>query len=61
MVYFIYFGLIFSISKRIYKKHSSVTVLKRHEITIGKYAAEEKMPAIRIGRVWRFDKDVIDG
>ena len=34
--------------------------LKLHEITIGKYAAEGKIPAIRIGRVWRFDKEVID-
>ncbi|MBW1769385.1 MAG: excisionase family DNA-binding protein [Deltaproteobacteria bacterium] len=35
--------------------------LKLHEITICKYAAEGKIPAFRIGRVWRFDKDVIDG
>ncbi len=34
--------------------------LKLHEITICNYAAEGKIPAIRIGRVWRFDKDVID-
>ena len=34
--------------------------LKLHEITICKYAAEGKIPAIRIGHVWRFDKDVID-
>ena len=34
--------------------------LKLHEITIGKYAAEGKIPAIRIGRVWRFDKEIID-
>ena len=34
--------------------------LKLHPITICKYAAEEKIPAIRIGRVWRFDKDIID-
>ena len=34
--------------------------LKLHEITICKYAAEGRIPAIRIGRVWRFDKDVID-
>ena len=35
--------------------------LKLHDITIGEYAAEGKMPAIQTGRVWRFDKDVIDG
>jgi len=35
--------------------------LNLYEVTICKYAAEGKIPAIRIGRVWRFDKDVIDG
>ena len=34
--------------------------LKLHEITILKYAAQGKIPAIRIGRVWRFNKEVID-
>lgn len=34
--------------------------LKLHHITILKYAGEGKIPAIRIGRVWRFDKDAID-
>ena len=34
--------------------------LKLHPITICKYAGEGKIPAIRIGRVFRFDKDVID-
>jgi excisionase family DNA binding protein len=34
--------------------------LKLHEITICKYAKEGKLPAMRIGRVWRFDKDAID-
>jgi excisionase family DNA binding protein len=34
--------------------------LKLHEITICKYAAQGRIPAIRIGRVWRFDKDAID-
>jgi len=34
--------------------------LKLHEITICKYAALGKIPAIRIGKVWRFDKEVID-
>lgn len=33
---------------------------KLHEITICKLAGEGKIPALRIGRVWRFDKDVID-
>ncbi len=34
--------------------------LKLHEITICKHAAEGIIPAIRIGRVWRFDKEAID-
>jgi excisionase family DNA binding protein len=34
--------------------------LRLHEITVCKYAAEGKIPAIRIGRVWRFDKEAID-
>ena len=34
--------------------------LRLHEITVGKLAAEGKIPAVRIGRVWRFDKETID-
>ena len=34
--------------------------LRLHEITVCKHAAEGKMPAVRIGRVWRFDKEAID-
>jgi excisionase family DNA binding protein len=34
--------------------------LKLHPITICKYAAEGEIPAVRVGRVWRFDKDAID-
>ncbi|MFC1839939.1 excisionase family DNA-binding protein [Thermodesulfobacteriota bacterium] len=34
--------------------------LKLHQITICKLAKEGKIPSIRIGRVWRFDKDIID-
>ena len=34
--------------------------LKLHPITICKFAGEGKIPAIRVGRVWRFDKEVID-
>jgi excisionase family DNA binding protein len=34
--------------------------LKLHEITICKYVKEGIIPAIRIGRVWRFDKEIID-
>ena len=34
--------------------------LKLHEITICKLAGEGKIPAVRIGRVWRFDKETID-
>ncbi len=34
--------------------------LRLHEITICKYAAEGEIPAVQIGRVWRFDKEAID-
>jgi len=34
--------------------------LKLHEVTVCKYAEEGAIPAKRIGRVWRFDKDIID-
>ena len=34
--------------------------LKLHQITICKLAKGGKIPSIRIGRVWRFDKEVID-
>lgn len=34
--------------------------LRIHEITVGKYAAEGLIPSVRIGRVWRFDKNRID-
>jgi excisionase family DNA binding protein len=34
--------------------------LRLHTLTINKLSKEGKVPAIRIGRVWRFDKDVID-
>jgi len=34
--------------------------LKLHEITICKHASTGQIPAIRIGRVWRFDKKAID-
>ena len=34
--------------------------LKLHEITICKLSKEGIIPAIQIGRVWRFDKEIID-
>jgi excisionase family DNA binding protein len=34
--------------------------LKLHHITICKLAKEGKIPSIRVGRVWRFDKEQID-
>ena len=34
--------------------------LKLHAITICKYAAKGQIPATRISRAWRFDKEVID-
>ena len=34
--------------------------LRLHQITVCKYAAQGEIPAIRVGRVWRFNKDAID-
>ena len=34
--------------------------LKLHEITICKYDIMGIIPTYRIGRIWKFDKDVID-
>ena len=34
--------------------------LRVHKITICKYAAQGVIPAIRVGRVWRFEKGAID-
>jgi excisionase family DNA binding protein len=45
---------------QIMKTKELAKYLKLHEITICKYAAEGRIPAIRIGRVWRFDKEAID-
>ena len=34
--------------------------LKLHPISISKLCKKGKIPSIRIGGVWRFDKDIID-
>ena len=34
--------------------------LKLHQITICKLSKEGKIPSVRIGSVWRFDREVID-
>ena len=34
--------------------------LRLHQMTICKLSKEGKIPAIQIGRVWRFDKEAID-
>ena len=34
--------------------------LRLHEITICKLVKEGKIPGVRIGRVWRFDKQEVD-
>lgn len=34
--------------------------LKLHEVTICKYAGEGVIPAIKIGGVWRFEKETLD-
>lgn len=45
---------------RIMTTQEMAKYLKLHEITICKLAGKGKIPAIRIGRVWRFDKEAID-
>ena len=40
--------------------HQVAEFLKLHEITVCKYAAQGRIPAVRIGKSWRFDKDEID-
>ncbi len=34
--------------------------LRLHQITICKLSKEGRIPSIKIGRVWRFDRNVID-
>lgn len=34
--------------------------LNLNQVTVCKYAAEGRIPAIRIGKVWRFDRDAVD-
>ncbi len=34
--------------------------LKLTEMTICRYARENKIPALRVGKRWRFDRDKID-
>ena len=34
--------------------------LKLHAVTICELSKEGKIPSIRVGGVWRFDKEVID-
>jgi excisionase family DNA binding protein len=34
--------------------------LKLNEVTILKYSKKGQIPAIRVGKVWRFDKEIID-
>jgi excisionase family DNA binding protein len=45
---------------KIMKTKEIANYLRLHPLTINKLSKEGKMPAIRIGRVWRFDKEVID-
>ena len=49
-----------SILARIMTTKEIANYLKLHPITICKLSKEGKIPAIQIGRVWRFDKDIID-
>jgi len=45
---------------QIMKTREIAKYLKLHEITICKLSKEGKIPSVRIGRVWRFDKEAID-
>jgi excisionase family DNA binding protein len=49
-----------SILAQIMTTQDMAKYLKLHPITISKFAKEGKIPSFRIGRAWRFDKDVID-
>ena len=49
-----------SILAKIMTTKEMARYLKLHVITICKLSKEGKIPAIQIGRVWRFDKEVID-
>lgn len=49
-----------SILSKIMTTKEMSAYLKLHQITICKYATQGKIPAIQIGGVWRFDKNVID-
>ena len=45
---------------QILKTNDLAEYLKLHPITICKYAEQGIIPAKRIGRVWRFEKEAID-
>jgi len=49
-----------SILAQIMTTKEMANYLKLHAITICKLSKEGKIPSIRIGGVWRFDKEVID-
>jgi excisionase family DNA binding protein len=49
-----------SILAQIMTTKETANYLKLHQITICKLCKEGKIPSIRIGGVWRFDKEVID-
>ena len=49
-----------SILAQIMTTKEMANYLKLHAITICKLSKEGKIPSIRIGGVWRFDKEIID-
>ncbi|MBN2419142.1 MAG: helix-turn-helix domain-containing protein, partial [Deltaproteobacteria bacterium] len=49
-----------SILAKIMTTKETAKYLRLHQITICKLSKQGKIPAIRIGRVWRYDKDKID-
>ena len=49
-----------SILAQIMTARELANYLKLHQITICRLSKEGKIPSIRIGSRWRFDKEVID-
>jgi excisionase family DNA binding protein len=49
-----------SILAKIMTTKEMAKYLKLHQITICKLSKEAKIPSVKIGSRWRFDKEVID-
>jgi excisionase family DNA binding protein len=49
-----------SILAKIMTTKEMAKYLKLHQVTICKLSKEAKIPSVKIGSRWRFDKEVID-